>query len=282
MTSLVKGDAEFIKYLAQFVHLRPCDLAELTGRSEYVVWRRLRTMTSSRTVLFGPNKGEKVVGRGYVNYLIEGTDRIDERADGPFPANENRRVYFLTQKGWNKALDLGFVKHKVNFQKNSNQNLDHDLKLTRIHLALWRRYKDRVHWFQYRPFTYVDGLVNADAFLWIDFGTRFPAGFVEVENHKESGHKADGDLVDKSRQFAEYANSFGAEAPFEDFTDFYVFVYRLSSVMSVNFAKKLRKIGKPVAGRRFMLADIPSAIAGTERFITPKDYEQASYTFEDL
>lgn len=166
----------------RIVHLRPRNLAELTGRREYVIWHRLRTLVPSRTVRFGPNKGDTVVGRGYVNYVIESADslRSDERRETAFDVE---RVYFLTQKGWNKALDLGFIKFPVNaVNEKSNQNLDHDLKLTDIHLALWRKWRDRLHWYQYRPFTYHrfgkgdDELINADAFYWIDKDDRFRRG----------------------------------------------------------------------------------------------------------
>lgn len=277
MSQFAEGDKDFLWALANFVNLKPRHLAELTGRSLQVVYYRLRALGPDRTICYGPQKGSPEKALGYVNYLLEGTDKLSER-ETVFPQNKIERVHFLTQKGWNKALDLGFLKYPVNFTRNSNQNLDHDLKLSEIHLALYRRYGNKLHWFQYRPYIYVKGLVNADAFFWLDLDDHFPCFFVELENRRESGHEEDGDLTSKLRQFTEFAKAF-EEPQFEDFSDFRVAIYRLTDRMAKEYAKKASSLG--LAHRRFWITDIPSAIAGTESFITPKDYTDRRYSLDE-
>lgn len=279
MVKLPTGDDVIIEFLAHYVNLTPYQLSELTSRSPDIIWRRLRALGGGRTVRKGPRKGETESGMGYVNYVLENMDSVRTERD----KWDQERVYFLTQKGWNRALEMGSVKFQVNAtDEKTNQNTDHDLKLTKIHLALFRRFGHRLHWFQYRPYTYFPGLLNADAFFWLDLGDRFPAYFVEVENHKESGHRADGDLVDKMRQYQEFVDLFAEQPHYAPLEDFRVLTYRLSEAMARNFAHKLSGLEKPLVSRRFLFSDIPSAIQGTEKFITPKDYKQATYFINDL
>lgn len=281
MPQFADGDKEIIRFLAEYVNLRARDLAELTGRETYVMRRRLRALGGMRHVRFGEKKGEQRKGLGYVNYILEGPEEATAM-------NELERVHFLTQKGWDAALELGFTEHRVGATNGKSwQNLPHDMKLTEIHLALHRRYGVKLHWFQYRPYIYTrwgdskDDFVKPDAFFWLDLGDRFPAFFVELENNRETMHEADGDVIAKMRRFSEFAKGhFQAEEPFVDFSDFRVAIYRLSPTLARNMAAKAKRVDDSLATRRFWLTDIPSAIRGDERFITPKDYDKASYSLD--
>lgn len=285
MPAFASGDKEIIRHLATFVNLKPRHLRELTGRHKDSVWMRLRKLGGVRHVRKGPRKDEEQKGLGYVNYVLESGDslRDDDRYVDPF---DIERAYFLTQRGWDKALELGFVKHRVNASdEKSNLSLAHDLKLTEIHMALWRKYGQRLHWFQYRPYIYSrwdDGeedFVKPDAFFWLDLGDHFPAFFVELENHRETNKHPEGDLLAKLKRFSEYAKGhFQDEPHFEDFKDFRVIVYRLSSVLARNMAEKAAKAGLTTG--RFWFSDIPSAIRGEETYFTPKDYEAATHSLD--
>ena len=285
MPAFAKGDQEILRHFASFVNLRARDLMELTGRHKDSVWMRLRKLGGLRHVRKGPRKDEEQRGLGYVNYVLETSDAVTEedRYVDPF---EIERVYFLTQRGWDKALELGLVQHRVNASdEKSNLSLAHDMKLTDIHLALHRKYGDRLHWFQYRPYIYsrwddgAEDFVKPDAFFWLDQGDHFPAFFVELENRRETNKYPEGDLLAKLKRFAEYGKGhFQAEPHFEDFRDFRVITYRLSPVLARNMAAKTAKHGLTTG--RFWFSDIPSAIRGEETYVTPKDYAERTHSLD--
>src|SRR4051794_6252939 len=96
-----QGDHELLKLGTSFVNLRIRDFSELTGRSEDALRRRLAKLVTTRRIPRGKARGEEKNGLGYFYRL-------------PNPSNPFEKVYFPTQKGWDKALEYGFIKHEVN------------------------------------------------------------------------------------------------------------------------------------------------------------------------
>jgi len=282
------GDNEIVRRLAQFIYLRASDLAELTGRSEYVMWRRLRALGNGEFLPFGKRKGEEMSGAGLVDYIIEPGE--ERRSQNGFSSLAGlRRIYFLTQKGWDRALKLEYIKQPVTATaEKSNLMLDHDLALTDYHLALWRKWGDKLEWRQYHHVLYHrfgkgdNDMVNADAYFWIE-APGHPAFFVEMENIREHSYDTKGNskMVRKGLAFAAYADGHYQD-DFAPNPDFRVIFIRTTQTLAVNAVKKYHAHGKQLRSGRYWFTDIHRAKSGADRiYSTPKDFENALHALED-
>lgn len=277
-------DSEIIKRLAQFVYLRISDVQELTGRGERAVQGALRRLGSRPYLPNRRKKGDEKPGLGLIDYVIES-------ASTELGKFSEKRVHFLTQRGWDYALRHGFIKQPVTATaEKSNLMLDHDLALTDYHLALWRKWGDKLEWRQYHHVLYhrfgkgENDMINADAYFWIE-APGHPAFFVEMENIREHSYDAKGNskLVRKGLAFDAFADGhYQEEERFAPSPDFRVIFIRTSQTLAVNAVKKYHTHGRPLRSGRFWFTDIHRARSGADRiYSTPTDYENALHAVED-
>jgi hypothetical protein len=255
MPHFTKGDADLIRFAASFVNLRATDFVTLTDRSLRVIQHRLKKL------LVGEN------GTGYF-YRI------------PNPANPFEQVYFLSQKGWDEALRLGFVNDEVNANREKSEGqVEHDLVLTDFHRALHFSFGEQLHWSQLwknrytrwgkGPFDYV----NADAFFYIEREDgKFASFFVEVENQKGVEEP-----LRKMEGYVRFAESGAYQEKFEH-PDFRVIFLRPSTEMVRNLVEAAAEKQR-FATRRFWITSYADMLyPRLPKYLTPRDRDKATYT----
>jgi DNA-binding transcriptional ArsR family regulator len=170
-------DVEIFRRLAEFVFLRQKDLSELTGRSRRVVYRRLG----------------KLKERGLVLSLHDPEDKWAQAA------------WCLSQKGWDKALELRLVEDSVDWEDDrSNKNLPHDLEITKFHLALVATFGEKnLRWHQVGIES--EG-VRPDALFALNWEGKWRCFILEYENTlRRETRDGENARIAKLRQYVEYA-----------------------------------------------------------------------------
>src|SRR4051794_2548069 len=252
-----KSELEMLKLLASYCYLTPSQLSHLTARTPHAVRRNLRQMDAD----------------GFARFVPPLSDRFGEN------------VWFLTQKGWDKCRDMGWIEKKVQAtDEKSNKTIPHDLVLTTLHIKLFDLYGDDLYWTQLHQDCYrrwgkkENERINADAFFSIPADGAFASFFVEVENTGESKYE-DGksSRVRKMEAYADYAK--GHFQQDFDGDDFRVMTLLPTADAVTRSLGKLVEHGGDVATRRFWSSDyasIETLTKESQAFTTPKDIEWRS------
>jgi len=242
-------DKELIRLGASYVNLRVRDFADLTGRSLHALGERMPKLVISHKTRFGEDKGKERLGVGYFKWLAN-------------PANPFEKVYFLTQKGWDRAHLLGFVNHEVSAtEEKSEGQLEHDLILTDFHKALHFAFGDRLTWTQLWKNRYTrwgkgkDMYVNADAYFYLrQADGSYAAFFVEIENQKGVQEP-----LRKMEGYLRFANSGAYQEKFQH-DDFRVILLKPTLDMALKVLNAAGKT-KSLATGRFWISDYAAALA---------------------
>jgi hypothetical protein len=267
------GDAELLKYLAEFHFLQPPDLEQLTGRFLHSIRRRLLALHRARLV-----------------------DRLTPPVpqERPLPSPP-AFVYTLARRGLERAKAFGFIDERCNYndEKKTTQLL-HDLEVSRFHIGLTLAARAG-HWqlsfWEQRRSQLLDWAlgpagklpVNPDAlFALVDPGR--PADrntnyfFFELErvreHHYEAGVSA---LLRKAEAFERYARQ-GRHTEAWHFKNFRVVIVLPTPQRVRNVLAKLEEA--ELAFRRFWLTDLgslngPAGITG-QIFQTPRDFRDGA------
>ncbi|HEY0140376.1 MAG TPA: replication-relaxation family protein [Thermoanaerobaculia bacterium] len=244
-------DFDIFKHLARCMYARAVDVATLTDRDLRSIQIRLQKLTQ----------------RGYLAWI-------------PSPYNTDEHVYYLTQLGWDKTLEMGATDYEVKANREKRDgHMKHDLQLTRLYVALYRILGERIaRWSQLtrsRKERYGNGpqdKVNTDAV----FSVRLDDGgyaivLVEIENQK--GIK---ESLNKLRAHCRFAQSKAFRKKFGDNPCLSLLLKendeRLTNVL------KAAHEDDELATRMFLLATYKEPTT----YRTPVDFETRTWGFQDL
>jgi hypothetical protein len=255
------ADEAILKLFSEYVNLHPCHLVELTGRSERVIW-------------YGLQRLEKL------GYLRRRKLPIDIHGN---ESDHLPRVWFMKQLGWDLAFEREWINHRVEASdEKSYKNLPHDISITEYHLALWRKFGDRLVWTQLYPVLHQPEVsLLPDAFFYIDLGNKWPAFFVERENIREDKYeKGKSRRIRKAESYAKLAEGiFQERFHAENFRTLWLMN---SQTEARNFVAKLHAAGGDLDTRRYWATDLSTALDVERRaYVTPPDFTHKTYGFAD-
>jgi hypothetical protein len=272
---LTKNDDQLLRYLVDFYYLKPSQLAELVGRPRRKVQQRLRMLRSGRV-----RDGKFVEGLSLTRSLPQPFSRFGEE------------VWYLTQSAWDYAYEAkGWISELVHANdEKSVMKLPHDLLISDYHMLLYRTFGEKLIWSQHRYVVYErfgpapDDKIYADAFFYLDNATSFPSFFLEIENSAENKYDSEGrsSRVRKCESYVKFLESGAFEEKFR-YPDFRVILLVPSPREARNFAAKLHKLGGALDSSKFWITDFERAFSSDPYgYITPKDYEQRTYSLDDV
>lgn len=260
MPRLSPGDVDILRNLADYCHLQSDHLRELLGRSEPVIRRRLRALRAL----------------GYAKDI----EPPDERY--------GYRLWFLTRKGLDLALERGWLQRRLWAEDNrSNKNFRHELLLTEFHLAMKRAFAERLTWKQRDLYDrWAEGKfdrVNPDALFAITDGEREHWFFLELENSRQTKYRdKESNLLQKGRSYVGYYDSGGFQKKW-GIDNFRVMLILPTPEKAKNICAKYREVGAGLERARFWITSQSEMLAvNGSIFITPKDFEDKRYSFADL
>jgi len=241
------GDREILGWFIKLGYLTADDLHYLVGRHKRQVWHRLQVLR-------------------FLGYL-----RYERR----HPKNEFVKVYFLTQKGCDKAHELGLAPKEIRAVEDKRfSNIPHDLLISELLISLIRleregTIRDLHYSRQFRELYHRWGegqedRVNPDCYFWFEREGKYPFFFVEIERN-------DKERFDKLERYAAY--------PLKDFEtkhgadNFFVLTLLPSTEKALNLAKQLANAKNyRLQTRKFWTGEFSQIQRLTAKeFFTPKD-----------
>lgn len=241
-----KWDDEILRWLSRLGYSVAEDLQYLTGRNIQSVWLRLRALNFT----------------GYATFKRH-------------PENPFLRVWYLTQKGWDRAHELGFTSYRISAtDEKKPSKIPHDLIISKFLVSLVRLERDGV--IQDLGFTThyremhdrwdrhdAEARINPDAAFWFTRNGVHPFFFLEVERDGK-------DRLLKALRYAGYPlHRFEKKHGFDDFFALSLFE---TVAKTLNYIDELRTAeNRYLRSPKFWAGDF--SLVGrplAKEFLTPK------------
>jgi hypothetical protein len=258
---------QVLKLLAEYFCLRTNDLVQLV----YPALTRITNISMNRTLRL-------LFAQGLV-YRIPYLDLSIARGGNTF-------AYGLSDKGMREieTHDIWDPDFAKTFDEHSARTLDHELEISLFHIALKKfcvKHGLELHWQQC---DLKKKTIAPDAYFAITDPTK-PAGkntlhyFLEMERSKIGNMKnGEPSIIRKLGNFYDYYNTDACEKEWHSFRQFRVIVVQRNDTRRQHLLKALEEKYKH---RMFWLTTEAAfkENIGAEIFKTPKDFENADYSF---